>query len=51
MKLEVTLAIIEVLLRYGPQAVVDIALLWDKDPTPDQIRSLYINKKPEEYFQ
>lgn len=45
------LTIIEMILKYGPQAVLTIAAAWGTDaPTPDQIRALFIDKDPEDYF-
>lgn len=47
-----TLTIIEMILRYGPAAVAIIAdAMETEDPTPAQIRGLFINKEPEEYFK
>ena len=51
MNAALALAIIQAILQYGPNAVITIAAAFDKgDPTPDQIRALFINKTPEEYF-
>jgi hypothetical protein len=48
----IILAIIDVLLRQGPQAVIQIASLFEMgNPSPDDIKKLYITKSPEEYFQ
>ena len=50
--LALTLAIFEQILRYGPQAVIQIAAVFQNEvPTPDQIRALKIEKDPEEYFE
>jgi hypothetical protein len=47
-----TLAIIEMILKYGPKAVLTIQGAWaNDDPTPEDIRALFIVKKPEEYFK
>ena len=49
-----TLTIIEMILRYGPTAVQIIAdALAEKteEPTPEYIRTLFIDKDPEEYFK
>ena len=47
-----TLTIIEMILKYGPQAVLTISAAWeDEAPTPEQIRGLFIDKDPEEYFK
>ena len=47
------LAIIEMIIRYGPKAVIAIAELWEIDdkPTVEQIKALKIVKDPEDYFQ
>jgi len=46
------IAIIEALLRQGPQVVVKIASLFENgEPTAEDIRKLYISKKPEDYFR
>jgi len=48
----ITLTIIEMVLKHGPQAVLAIAAAWETDaPTPEQIRGLFIDKDPEEYFK
>lgn len=47
-----TLTIIEMILKYGPTAVIKMQQAWAIDnPTPDDIRALFIVKKPEEYFE
>ena len=47
----VTLAIIGAVLSHGPEAVKTIATLMDdKEPTAEEIKALFITKKPEEYF-
>lgn len=46
-----TLTIIEMILKYGPQAVLAIASAWETEaPTPEQIEALFIDEDPEEYF-
>ena len=45
------LAIIQALLTYGPKAVFAIAAaMATKEITPEEIRELFIDKKPEDYF-
>ncbi len=46
------IAIIQVILRHGPEAVINIAdLMQRKDQvTPDDVKGLFISKRPEEYF-
>jgi len=45
------LAIIRMVLEFGPDIVIDIAKLWNPDrPTPEQIRAIKIVKKPEDYL-
>ena len=46
------LAIIEALIKYGPRAVTEIAELFKvQDPTPEQIRGLFIDKPAKAYFE
>lgn len=45
------LAIIEVILVHGPGFVTEISKLFENgDPSAEDIRSLKITKKPEDYF-
>ena len=47
----VTLAIISAVLTHGPDAVLLISKLMDnREPTAEDIQSLFILKDPEEYF-
>ncbi len=51
MEAALALSIIEAILKYGPQAVTTIATAFEnKEPTPDDIKALFINKEPEAYF-
>ena len=51
-KLGLVIAIIEKLLRYGPEAVIDIAAAFQVgEPTPEGIRKLKITKNPEDFFK
>ena len=52
MQAAMILAIVERIIRYGPNAVVAIAELWGSSdkPTIDQIKALKIDKDPEDYF-
>ncbi len=47
------IAIIQVILRHGPEAVINIAdLMKSKDQvTPEDVEKLFIAKRPEEYFK
>ena len=48
---ELILVILEKMLRYGPDVIIDIAKLWENGkPLPDQIRALKIDKDPEDYL-
>ena len=47
----VTLAIISAVLTHGPDAVLLISkLMTNREPTVEDIQSLFIIKEPEEYF-
>ena len=51
MEAALALSIIEAILKYGPNAVTAIAAAFEnKEPTPEDIRALFIDKEPEEYF-
>ena len=51
MQAALALSIIEAILTYGPNAVVTIAAAFEKgEPTPEEIKALFIDKEPEEYF-
>ena len=51
MEAALALAIIEAILKYGPNAVVAIAAAFETEtPTPEHIKALFIDKEPEEYF-
>lgn len=51
METALALAIIEAVVKYGPNAAVVIGkALEEGKRTPDEIRALFINKDPEEYF-
>ena len=43
---------IAVLAKYGIDAVIQIIDAWkvSGEPTPEQIREAFIDKKPEDYF-
>ncbi len=47
------IAIIQAILRHGPEAVINIAdLMKSKDQvTPEDVENLFITKRPEEYFK
>jgi len=48
---EVTLAIISAVLTHGSEAIVAMAeLMNDREPTAEEIESLFITKSSEEYF-
>jgi len=53
MKAETTLSIIEMILKYGPQAIFAIseAMKKKEDITKEDIQNLFITKDPEEYFK
>ncbi len=53
MNTELIIAIIQVILRHGPKAVINIAdLMKSKDQvTPEDVERLYIAKTPGEYFK
>lgn len=44
---------IAVLAKYGIDAVIAIIDAWKQsgEPTPEQIRQAFIDKKPEDYFK
>lgn len=46
------IAIFEKLMRYGPEAVIEISAAFEKKEniTAEDINNLKITKKPEEYF-
>ena len=45
-----TIAIIELLLKYGPEAFIKLIKgLQNDNPTPDEIRNLKVNE-PERFF-
>jgi hypothetical protein len=47
-----TLAIIQAILQYGPQAVITISdAMRDEDITPEDIEELFIDEDPEDYFK
>jgi pyrrolidone-carboxylate peptidase len=47
-----TLAIIQAILQYGPQAVITIGdAMRDTEITPEDVDKLFIDKEPEEYFK
>lgn len=51
MKAELTLSIIEQVLVHGPEAIRAIArIMEDREPTVEEVRSLFITKDPEDYF-
>lgn len=51
MKAEIIIEIINALLQYGPTAIIKIAeSMKEKELTVDDIKTLFINKDPEEYF-
>ena len=51
METALALAIIEAILKYGPNAAIAIGkALEEGKRTPDEIRALFITKTPEEYF-
>ena len=47
------LTIIEMIIKYGPSAVVAIsgAIQDDSEVTAEDIKKLFIDKDPEEYFK
>lgn len=50
MSTELTIALIELIIRYGPTAAINIIKGLETDnPTPEQIRALKVNS-PEHYF-
>ena len=51
MEAALALAIIEAILRYGPNAAIAVSnALQEGKRTPEEIRLLFIGKDPEEYF-
>ena len=50
MTLELSILIIEKVLRYGPDIYSDLVLRLGRTPTLDEIKELMITKKPHEYF-
>ena len=51
MNAELTLAIIAAIVKYGPSAVVTIsAAMQQGSVTSADIKALFIDKEPEEYF-
>lgn len=46
------ISIIQAILRYGPDAVLTIADAMQKSsPTPEDIKNLFIDKEPEDFFK
>ena len=49
---ELTIAIVQAILTYGPSAVMTIAnAMQDKEVTADDIKALFIDKEPGDYFE
>ena len=47
-----SITIAQLILQYGPSIVTSISQAFEKgNPTPDEIKALFITKKPEEYFE
>lgn len=47
-----TIAIAQAVLQYGPTAVLTISKAFDfGEPTVEEIKKLFIDKTPEEYFK
>lgn len=52
MKSELIIAIIEAVIKHGPTAVITIAAAMENEEvTADRIKTLFITKDPEEYFE
>ena len=47
---EITIVLIEQILRHGVPVVSKLILDLGREPTLDEIRALKITKKPEDYF-
>jgi hypothetical protein len=48
---ELTVLLVEKLLRYGPEVISGLVITLGRTPTLDEVRALGITKRPEEYFQ
>lgn len=52
MNAALVIAIVQAVLTYGPNAVIAISnAMQTSDPTPEQIKALFIDKEPVEYFK
>jgi len=50
--MELVIAIVGAVIKYGPSAVQTISTaMKDKDITPEDIKDLFIDKDPAEYFK
>ena len=47
---ELTVLIVEKILRYGPDIYTDLVIRLGRSPTLDEIKDLMITKKPADYF-
>ncbi|MCG7851925.1 MAG: hypothetical protein MIO92_05330 [Methanosarcinaceae archaeon] len=50
-EMELSIVIIEKLLRYGPDVIAGMIVTLGRAPTLDEIKALGITKRPEEFFQ
>jgi len=48
---ELTILMVEKILRYGPDIISKMILSLGRPPSLDEIRELGITKKPEDYFK
>ena len=48
---ELTIILIEKILRYGPDVIAGMVVTLGRTPTLDEIKALGITKRPEEFFQ
>ena len=47
-----TIAIVQSILQYGPTAVITISKAFETgEPTVEEIKALFIDKSPVEYFK